>query len=244
MMRTVAPQPFTFTGDGERAVLLLHGFTGTTADVRMLGRFLQKKGYTSHAPLYRGHGKEPQLLLQARPSEWWEDVKAGYHYLHELGYEKIAVAGLSLGGLFSLKLAYSYPVVGVIPMCTPMKLRAERAIYEGLRDYVSHYKRKEQVAIDIERFRRESMDILVALQEEMIQVKQSLEEIHAPAMIIQARHDEMIDINSATIIHQRIASEEKEVKWYEDSTHVITLGKERDQLHEDIGHFLDQLHWS
>ncbi len=40
-MKIVAPKPFTFKG-GKRAVLLLHGFTGTTADVRMLGRFFAK----------------------------------------------------------------------------------------------------------------------------------------------------------------------------------------------------------
>lgn len=36
-------QPFFFQA-GPRAVLLLHGFTGSSADVRMLGRFLEKKG--------------------------------------------------------------------------------------------------------------------------------------------------------------------------------------------------------
>lgn len=30
--------------EGKRAVLLLHGFTGNSSDVRQLGRFLQKKG--------------------------------------------------------------------------------------------------------------------------------------------------------------------------------------------------------
>lgn len=42
MMKLVLPKPFTFEG-GKRAVLLLHGFTGNSADVRMLGRFLEKK---------------------------------------------------------------------------------------------------------------------------------------------------------------------------------------------------------
>lgn len=41
-MKLVAPQPFTFEA-GERAVLLLHGFTGNSADVRMLGRFYSQK---------------------------------------------------------------------------------------------------------------------------------------------------------------------------------------------------------
>ncbi|WP_404830759.1 alpha/beta hydrolase, partial [Sporosarcina beigongshangi] len=52
-MRISQPKPF-FIETGKRAVLLLHGFTGTSADVRMLGRFLEKKGYTSLAPHYKG----------------------------------------------------------------------------------------------------------------------------------------------------------------------------------------------
>ena len=35
-MRIAQPKPFFFEA-GKRAVLLLHGFTGTSADVRMLG---------------------------------------------------------------------------------------------------------------------------------------------------------------------------------------------------------------
>ncbi len=42
-MKIKLPKPFTFEA-GPRAVLLLHGFTGHSADVRMLGRFLEKKG--------------------------------------------------------------------------------------------------------------------------------------------------------------------------------------------------------
>lgn len=58
-MQIKKPEPFTFEA-GDRAVLLLHGFTGHSADVRMLGRFLEKKGYTTHAPIYEGHGVEPE----------------------------------------------------------------------------------------------------------------------------------------------------------------------------------------
>ena len=65
IMKIVAPKPFTF-GNGKRAVLLLHGFTGNTADVRMLARFLEKKGYTCHAPLYKGHGVPPEELSTYR----------------------------------------------------------------------------------------------------------------------------------------------------------------------------------
>lgn len=114
-MKIKQPEPFTFES-GKRAVLLLHGFTGHTADVRMLGRYLEKKGYTCHAPIYRGHGKPPEELIDATPEQWWEDVTAAYNHLKDLGYREIAVAGLSLGGVLGLKLAYSEQVKGVIPM--------------------------------------------------------------------------------------------------------------------------------
>ena len=58
-MKLVAPKSFTFNG-GNRAVLLLHGFTGSTKDVKRLGEYLQKRGFTCHAPMYRGHGGAPK----------------------------------------------------------------------------------------------------------------------------------------------------------------------------------------
>ncbi|WP_368738766.1 alpha/beta hydrolase, partial [Escherichia coli] len=61
-MRIAQPKPFFFES-GKRAVLLLHGFTGSSADVRMLGRFLEKKGYTSLAPHYKVHGVPPEQLI-------------------------------------------------------------------------------------------------------------------------------------------------------------------------------------
>lgn len=45
-MQIKKPEPFTFEA-GDRAVLLLHGFTGHSADVRMFGRFLEKRLYNT-----------------------------------------------------------------------------------------------------------------------------------------------------------------------------------------------------
>ena len=87
-MKVKAPQPFTF-GNGKRAVLLLHGFTGHSADVRMLGRFLEKRGYTCHAPIYKGHGVPPEELLHTGPEDWWQDVMNAYEYLKNKGMMKL-----------------------------------------------------------------------------------------------------------------------------------------------------------
>ncbi|WP_100373978.1 alpha/beta hydrolase [Bacillus sp. FJAT-45037] len=247
-MKVAAPKPFTFEG-GDRAVLLLHGFTGTTADVRMIGRHLQKLGYTCHAPLYKGHGVPPEELVHTGPNDWWEDVQAGYHYLKELGHDEIAVCGLSLGGVFSLKIGYTLPVKGIVPMCAPMRPKTEDVMYKGVLAYAREYKKREQktpevIKQEMETFSDTPMGTLKSLRELISDVHHHLDHIYAPTFVVQARHDEMIDIDSATIIHDQVESEKKSLKWYEESGHVITLDKEKEQLHQDIHEFLEGLDWT
>ncbi|MED4935987.1 alpha/beta hydrolase, partial [Heyndrickxia coagulans] len=61
---------------------------------------------------------------------------------------------------------------------------------------------------------------------------------------VQARHDEMIRPESANIIYSEVETDHKQLKWYENSGHVITLDGEKDQLHEDVYTFLESLDWS
>ncbi|MCX2828288.1 carboxylesterase [Bacillus pseudomycoides] len=246
-MKLASPKPFTFEG-GDRAVLLLHGFTGNSADVRMLGRFLEKKGYTCHAPIYKGHGVPPEQLVRTGPEDWWKDAMAAYQHLKDQGYEKIAAVGLSLGGVFSLKLAYTLPILGVVPMCAPMYIKSEEIMYQGILAYAREYKKREQkspeqIAEEMMEFKKTPMNTLKALQGLIRDVRNNVDMIYAPTFVVQARHDEMINTDSANIIYNGVESTLKEIKWYEDSTHVITLDKQRDELHEDVYNFLEQLDW-
>ncbi|MFD3446495.1 alpha/beta hydrolase [Microbacteriaceae bacterium 4G12] len=246
-MKIASPQPFTFEG-GERAVLLLHGFTGNSADVRMLGRYLEKRGYTCHAPIYKGHGVPPEKLVHTGPEDWWEDVMEAYQLLKDKGYEKIAAVGLSLGGVFSLKLAYTIPILGVVPMCAPMYIKSEETMYKGVIAYAREYKKREgktpeQIDAEMFAFKQTPMNTLQALQGLIRDVRNNIDMIYAPTFVVQARHDEMINTDSANIIYNGVESNVKEIKWYEDSTHVITLDKQREELHEDVYRFLEQLDW-
>ncbi|WP_318507485.1 carboxylesterase [Bacillus sp. T3] len=246
-MKIVQSKPFTFKS-GKRAVLLLHGFTGNTADVRMLGRFLEKQGYTCHAPLYKGHGVPPEELVLSGPEDWWNDVITGYNYLKSQGHEEIAVAGLSLGGVFSLKLGYTVPIKGIVPMCAPMYIKSEEVMYKGILEYACEYKQREgktpeQIEKEMEEYQQTPMKTLKALQNLIADVRDNVDMIYSPTFVVQARHDNMINMNSANIIYKEVESLFKEIKWYEQSGHVITLDNERDQLHEDIYQFLEKLDW-
>lgn len=247
-MKIKQPQPFTFE-EGERAVLLLHGFTGHSADVRMLGRFLQKHGYTSHAPIYRGHGRELEALTEARPEQWWEDVKDALNHLRELGYDKIAIAGLSLGGVLGLKLAYSEPIKGVITMCAPMFFDNETQLTQGFQFKARQYKQLEgkdegTIEEEVKELLDDSDEMFKQLGGLITEVHNEIDQIYTPTFVAQAEKDEMINTTSANYIYDQVEADQKEIKWYKNSGHVITMDKEKEQLHEDILEFLESLDWS
>lgn len=233
--------------EGKRAVLLLHGFTGNSSDVRQLGRFLQKKGYTSYAPHYEGHGVPPEELLASSPHVWWSQVLEAYDFLVEKGYNEIAVAGLSLGGVFALKLAQYRDVLAVATMCSPMYIKTTGNMYEGVLAYASEFKKREgksKVQIDREMEAFHPTDMLVDLQKTIQDVRDTVDNVYAPLFVAQGRLDTMINPDSANIIYNEAESDDKEMHWYEQSGHVITIDKEKEQLFEDYYQFLEQLDWS
>jgi carboxylesterase len=248
MMRITQPKPFFFEA-GPRAVLLLHGFTGNSSDVRMLGRFLEKNGFTSHAPHYKGHGVPPEELVHTGPADWWKDVVEGYNHLKDAGYEEIAVAGLSLGGVFSLKLGYNVPVKGIVTMCSPMTMKTTELMYEGVLKYARDYKRyegksPEVIEQEIEELKKTPMESLTDLQALVKDVREHIDLVYAPLLVVQGRKDDVIDVNSANIIYEGTESIDKDIKWYEESGHVITLGPEKETMHKDILEFLQSLEWN
>ncbi|GEM01233.1 carboxylesterase [Halolactibacillus halophilus] len=246
-MKIKQPEPFMFKG-GKRAVLLLHGFTGHSADVRMLGRFLETKGYTSLGPIYRGHGKTPEDLLDGSAETWYADVVKAYQQLKQDGYDKIAVLGLSLGGVLSLKLATENPVVGVGTMCSPMFFDNETQLTKGFRYFASQYKQKEGKSSDViteevKALTKNAEPLFDSLASLINEVRGGLDHIYTPTLVIQAEDDQMINIASATEIYDHVECDIKEIHWYPDAGHAITLGPKRDEVHETVYRFLESLAW-
>ena len=117
---------------------------------------------------------------------------------------------------------------------------------QGVLHYAREFKKREgkpagQIEEEVERIA--PMDTLEALQGLIAGVRESVGQITVPTFVVQGRHDQVIDPESANIIYNGINSSKKELQWYEESGHVITLDKEKEQLHEDVYNFLQQLDW-
>lgn len=246
-MKLRQAEPFYFK-KGPKACLLLHGFTGNTTDVRMLGRFLENENITSYAPLYKGHGQEPEMLLETTPADWWQSVVEGYDFLKNEGFDDIVVMGLSLGGVFSLKLGYSKPVKGIVTMAAPAKVDGDSPIIAGFSRFAANYKKYEgkdeaQIAREMARFDSASFATITKLAAEIQTIRQNIDMIYAPILVTQGEQDKMVAAENANYIYNHVESVQKELKWYPQSGHILTLDKERNQLHQDILAFIESLDW-
>jgi carboxylesterase len=91
---------YELAGDGP-SCLLLHGFTGTSAEVWPLAEALSMQGCRVSVPLLPGHGIDAPDLLVAGRDAWREAVRAALFALPP----PVRVVGLSMGALLATCLS-------------------------------------------------------------------------------------------------------------------------------------------
>jgi carboxylesterase len=108
---------FFLKGTNGKAVLLIHGITGTPSEMRHLGKGLNKAGFTVLCNTLPRHC---HTLRELKKVTWQEIVEAGIKDLSLLKkeYPQVFVAGLSMGALIGIHLAYKFPssISGIIAL--------------------------------------------------------------------------------------------------------------------------------
>ncbi|KXG44355.1 alpha/beta fold hydrolase [Tepidibacillus infernus] len=240
-----SPEPFYYQGDKRIGLLLIHGFTGSPAEIRLLGDFLQQKGYAVYAPLLAGHGTSPEEMAKTNQEDWWNSVLEAYEFMKSEGYDQIISIGLSMGGILSLKLAMEKPLLAVIPMAAPIFVHDKRMAFARWIKYIKAYqvkgKKVDQIEENLASYDRTPIKCVESLHRLIKEVKHDLPRVHCPVFIMQGKRDETVIPESANYIYRHISSSTKEIKWYEQSTHILTIDQEREKVFEDLYLFISQI---
>ncbi len=72
-------------------------------------------------------------------------------------------------------------------------------------------------------------ETLKELSEALDTIKDQVDEVFDPILVIQVENDNMIDPQSANYIYDHVDSDDKDIKWYSQSGHVITIDKEKNK---------------
>ena len=248
-------EPFFFPGQGKNArigCLVTHGFTGTPKEMRWLGEYLNKQGYTVCGIRLNGHATKPEDMIRSRWQDWLLSVEDGYNLLHAC-CEQVFLLGLSVGGVLSLTAASWLPVQGVVAMSTPYKMpdnpliRVARPLSLFL-----PYMAKGKGAPDEGWFDKEAFKQHVAYPKYVVrsavELKQlldvmhlSLPEIIVPTLLIYSRDDDNIIQGGMDVIYEALGTTDKQKLWVEGGGHVITEEPTREVVFKAVGEFVQRV---
>ena len=82
---------------------------------------------------------------------------------------------------------------------------------------------------------------VASLQALMENVRLMLPVIKAPILVIQAQQDETVHPLSAQLLYQQVASQDKTLRFFSRSGHMITLDHDRDAVQEEIARFIKRV---
>ena len=238
-------EPFFMPG-GKRGVLLVHGFTGLPAELLLMGRDLNARGYSVLGVRLAGHATRAEDLACTTGEDWLDSVRDGYALLSG-ACGRIAVCGHSMGGLLALLLAAEKRVTSVISMAAPIYIAAEQRIGElppraaCIGRYVPKARQKLKGVPEAanQTYRRMPLVSVHEMLGVLARAKAALPAVTVPALILHGIHDRTADAGSALYIRDHIGSAEKSVFWLHRSGHLLPMNGERDLVFEQAAAFLD-----
>ena len=247
-------EPYLFSR-GPQACLIVHGFNSSTRENRDMGRYLADQGFTVLGIRLPGHATTPADMRRARWTDWLAAVEDGFSLLKGSS-ERIFIMGQSLGGVLTMTAAARYPFDGVIGISTPFGLLdgwQARLARPGLIKFISLFVKEikkpplsdntdeldeRAPGVDLDPYPRYVTRALAEVLE-LVQVMQSgLPQIHAPLLLIQGKHDTVVEKNAIQLFGERVASTRKESLWLENTGHGVTLGPEREIAFSAISEFI------
>lgn len=243
------PEPFLFE-KSRKAVLLLHAYTGSPNDVRQLGRRLERNGYTVYAPQFTGHstGRFEDILEKGSPEVWLQDVLNATAFLKKKGYEEIVVLGLSLGGMMATKAMEINDYLGGGSFNSPIFGIGESRVPAAFINYYRVFTRRQggtskAVEKQVEKIKPKLNQQLTDLAKFSEDIQKNIEKIHVPYYIASSGKDELIDRSNGKVLRDALINAEVDYNYFPDSTHVITIEREREPFEQSILAFLEKLNW-
>ncbi len=248
---------------GETAVLLIHGLTGTPAEMKHFGRVMSRKGLTVACPELAGHCATIEALQATKWQDWYQSIETAFDALRD-EYEQVFIAGLSMGALIALLVASKRKtqVAGVILLSTTFfydgwnvswfkqKFLLPIALYTPLKHFL-HWEETAPYGIKCERTRAMVAAVLenkdskaadkigyfktpatVILESTRLikAARNCLAEVTTPALIVHSTEDDMASLENAYYVEKNIASKHVETMYIDDTYHVLTLDKRKDDI--------------
>jgi carboxylesterase len=237
-------EEFAF-GEGPTGALLIHGFTGSPRSMVDLGRHLGERGISVKGIRLPGHGTTWEDLNTRTATDWTGAVEEAVESF-EADHDTVFLVSLSFGGALSLDYAARHPgrVRGLVLLAPFVRTKDPLRFVAPLASKL--IKSVPGVGNDISLEGQDEIcydRVPAAASVHMLRfvrgVRNHLDKVTAPALIIHGRQDHTSPASNAQLIFDGISSSDKELVWLEKSFHVITMDHERDDVFRRTHEFIE-----
>jgi carboxylesterase len=248
-------EPFFFPGQGKTArigCLVTHGFTGSPKEMRPLGEYLNRQGFTVCGMRLSGHATRPEDMIRSRWRDWLLSVEDGCNLLRSCT-DQVFLLGLSMGGILSLTAASIFPVHGVVAMSTPYDL-PRIPLPLGVICMLSRFKPTlskgkppgggwfDQAAYQQHvSYPKNPLRSGVELKLLINEMHAALPRISAPVLLIHSHDDDYVIKDSMQQIYARLTTPDKKMLWVEGGGHVITEEPTRERVFQAAADFIHKV---
>ncbi len=246
------PHSFTSTAPlshdgGDVGVLLCHGFTGSPISLRPWAENLIEAGYTVRLPLLPGHGTSWRDANLTTFDDWFAAVQAELAEL--IGQcRAVVVAGLSMGGTLTLRLAQTHPeaIAGIV-LVNPAVLTLRRAagllpvlkyLIPGLKGIAEDIKKPGVQELGYPKTPLKAFD---SLRRAWVIVRRDLPKITMPVLLIHSVTDHVVEPINADVVRSGISSADVTDVALENSYHVATLDNDAELIFAEARIFIQRV---
>ena len=218
---------YEFNVNSKNGVLIIHGFSSTTYEVKELAEFLGINGYHSIAKNLPGHGTTVENCNKIQYHDWLYFVKEEIAKLVSQS-EKTYVIGCSMGAVLALYGASSFPLNGcvvggtVLDFNNPFTINYIIPLLSNIIKKRNKKSMQSEKQTDKVRFYGYDEYPLIALNEMRKLnkfVKKNLSKVKCPSLIIHSHADRMSLIKNVRIVYDSINSKKKERKFVNKAHH-------------------------
>lgn len=248
------------------AVLLFHGLTGSTFEMKKYAQHLHANGFDVFAYCLPGHGEDTCNIRCVSYDDWIEFAQEKFLFLKKK-YKKVFLGGLCLGAVLALVLAQKHKleVAGVISLSTTLFLDGWTMPWYnfmmplGLNTLIRYYytfPEREPYGIKNIKKRRSIQKIMgkntIAMDNyplscvyELLKLsklaRKNMKEVISPILIIHSKEDDLTSVKSAKFVYNNINSAKKELFILNDSYHLMLYDNDKDFVFDKSVEFLNQL---
>jgi len=215
----------------------------------LLGKYLNKKGYTVSLPKLSGHGGQPEDLENVVWQDWVNDVVREIRRRKgENKFRKIIIGGTSMGGNTCLLASLVEKVDGLILVGVPVHFKNHFFIKLGamfvpwVRKYVKKVRPQNIKLNPKESYQyfpmKNSRQVFYLVRNSIF----SLRKILAPILILQTRNDFFVTKYSPWIIYNNVSSKIKKMQWlHTNSENHVPEGAEVKTMAKEVEKFLKKI---